>query len=131
MLTLLHAADIHLESPLQRLERYAGALLAAAWQATRWAFENLITRHLRLPENVHRFATRHPETVVCEDLAVAQHVQRFAARAVTRDLSADYPRAVAGACNIGLLHTCGGGREGHAPYAPCTLDGLRTGLRRP
>jgi hypothetical protein len=30
MLTLLHAADIHLESPLQRLERCAGALLAAA-----------------------------------------------------------------------------------------------------
>ncbi|MCG6906577.1 MAG: hypothetical protein LJE63_08130 [Desulfobacteraceae bacterium] len=131
MPNLLHAADIHLISPLQRLERYAGAPLAAARQASRWAFENIITRHLRLPENVHRFATRHPETLVREDLAVAQHVQRFAARAVTRDLSADYPRAVAGACNIGLLHTCAGGREGHAPYAPCTLGGLCTGLRRP
>jgi hypothetical protein len=105
--------------------------LAAARQASRWAFENLITRHLRLPGNVHRFATRHPETLVREDLALGLHLQGFAARAVTRDLSADYPRAVAGACNIGLLHTCAGGREGRAPYAPCTLDGLRTGLRRP
>jgi len=111
MLTLLHAADIHLDSLLQSLERCAGAHLAAARQASRLAFENLVQLALK---NV-----------------MALHVQRFAARAVTRDLSPDYPWAVAGACNIGLLHTCAGGREGHAPCAPCTLDGLRTGLRRP
>jgi DNA repair exonuclease SbcCD nuclease subunit len=184
MLTFLHAADIHLDSPLRRLERYAGAPLAAVRQATRRAFENLvqlalenavafvliagdiydgdwkdyntglffasqmarlreagiavylvsgnhdaasqITRHLRLPDNVHRFATHRPETVMREDLGVALHGQGFGARAVTRDLAAGYPRAVAGAYNIGLLHTCAGGREGHAPYAPCTLDGLRS-----
>lgn len=183
MLTFLHAADIHLDSPLQRLERYEGAPVAAVRQATRRALENLvqlalenkvafvliagdlydgdwkdyntglffvsqmarlreadiavymvsgnhdaashITRHLRLPENVHRFASAQPETVLREDLGAALHGQGFATRAVTRDLSAGYPQAVPGLYNIGLLHTCAGGREGHEPYAPCSLDGLR------
>jgi exonuclease SbcD len=31
---------------------------------------------------------------------------------------------VAGALNVGLLHTALDGREGHAPYAPCTLSAL-------
>ena len=40
------------------------------------------------------------------------------------DLSAAYPPAVGGMLNIGLLHTCATGREGHQPYAPCTIPGL-------
>jgi DNA repair exonuclease SbcCD nuclease subunit len=32
---------------------------------------------------------------------------------------------VAGCFNIGLLHTCATGREGHEPYAPCTLEELK------
>ena len=38
----LHAADIHLDSPLVGLERYEGAPIEAARQATRRALENLV-----------------------------------------------------------------------------------------
>jgi DNA repair exonuclease SbcCD nuclease subunit len=41
------------------------------------------------------------------------------------NLAAGYPRAIDGLYNIGVLHSCVGGSEGHAPYAPCSLDDLR------
>ena len=85
-----------------------------------------ITKHLRLPENVKMFATRTPERVVLEDLDVAIHGQGFASRAVTEDLSQAYPQYDTQFFNIGLLHTCLDGKPGHEPYAPCTVDGLRS-----
>lgn len=42
MFTFLHAADIHLDSPLLRLEQYEGAPVEELRQATRRAFENLV-----------------------------------------------------------------------------------------
>src|SRR5207244_7724689 len=86
---------------------------------------NRMTRALRLPDNVAMLSTEEPETRVREDLGVAIHGMGFATRAVTDDLSARYPHAQRGYFNIGLLHTCATGREGHEPYAPCTIDGLR------
>lgn len=85
-----------------------------------------ITKHLRLPENVKMFATRTPERVILEDLGVAIHGQGFATRAVTEDLSQAYPQGDPQLFNIGLLHTCLDGKPGHEPYAPCTVDGLRS-----
>ena len=180
----IHAADIHLDSPLHGLERYDGAPVEEIRSATRRAFDNLIelaideevdfvllagdiydgdwkdyntglyfvermvrlreagirvfivagnhdaasqiTKHLRLPENVKVFATRTPERIVMEDLDVAIHGQGFASRAVTEDLSQAYPQSDPQLFNIGLLHTCLDGKQGHEPYAPCTVDGLRS-----
>lgn len=180
----LHAADVHLDSPLKGLERYDGAPVEEIRGATRRAFENLvdlalaeeaaflllagdlydgdwkdyntglffaaqmrrleeagirvfviagnhdaasqITKVLRPPANVRVFSTRRPETVVLEDLEVAIHGQGFASAAVSDDLVAGYPVAVPHLFNIGLLHTSLDGRPGHAPYAPCTVDGLRS-----
>jgi DNA repair exonuclease SbcCD nuclease subunit len=85
-----------------------------------------ITKHLRLPDNVKMFATRTPERVVLDDLDVAIHGQGFASRAVTDDLSQAYPQGDPQLFNIGLLHTCLDGKPGHEPYAPCTVDGLRS-----
>ncbi|WP_419600082.1 metallophosphoesterase family protein [Thiolapillus sp.] len=85
-----------------------------------------ITKHLRLPDNVTLFSTKHPETVVLEDLNVAIIGQGFATRAVTDDLSQAYPQGDPQLFNIGLLHTCLDGKPGHEPYAPCTVDGLRS-----
>jgi DNA repair exonuclease SbcCD nuclease subunit len=45
---------------------------------------------------------------------------------VTEDLSAKYPQGDPELFNIGLLHTCLDGKPGHEPYAPCTIDGLRS-----
>ncbi len=85
-----------------------------------------ITRHLRLPDNVTLFSTRKPERVVLEDLNVGICGQGFATRAVTDDLSEAYPQGDPQLFNIGLLHTCLDGKPGHEPYAPCSVDGLRS-----
>ncbi|MCP4050446.1 MAG: DNA repair exonuclease, partial [bacterium] len=50
MFTFLHASDIHLDSPLLKLDHYEGAPVEALRQATRRALENLvelaITKHV-------------------------------------------------------------------------------------
>ncbi|MFO7710083.1 MAG: DNA repair exonuclease [Desulfobacterales bacterium] len=183
MLKFIHAADIHLDSPLVKLDAYEGAPVGVIRGATRRAFENLvrlaieekaafvliagdlydgdwkdyntglylvsqlaklreagirvlitagnhdaastITRSLRLPENTHIFPADRAATIRLDDLGVAVHGRSFGTQAVKDDLSLTYPPALAGCFNIGLLHTCATGREGHGPYAPCTLEGLR------
>jgi DNA repair protein SbcD/Mre11 len=180
----LHAADVHLDSPLRGLERYEGAPVGEIRGATRRALENLvdlavaeevafvllagdlydgdwkdyntglffaaqmrrleeadipvfllsgnhdaasqISRVLRPPGNVRVFSTKKPETVVLKDLEVALHGQGFASAAVSDDLAALYPPAVPHRFNVGLLHTSLDGRPGHASYAPCTVDALRS-----
>jgi len=182
MFSFIHAADIHLDSPLRGLELSEDAPLDEIRGATRKAFDNLVelavqekvdfvllagdiydgdwkdfntglffnkrmvrlkeegikvfivsgnhdaasqvSKNLRLPENVHVFATRKPETHILNDIGVAIHGQSFAARSVTEDLSSGYPQADDEYFNIGLLHTALSGREGHEPYAPCTVSGL-------
>ena len=178
----IHAADLHLDSPMRGLEQYEGAPALQLRGSTRQALQNLvrlavdeqvdfvvvagdvydgdwtdystglffarqmtvlreagiktflvrgnhdatsqITRQLTLPDNVHEFSTRRPETVVLDDLGVAIHGQSFSTRAVTQDLSAAYPLANKQLFNIGVLHTSADGREGHENYAPCTIAGL-------
>ena len=51
MFSFIHAADIHLDSPLRGLERYEGAPVEAIRQAARRAFENLVG--LAIDESVH------------------------------------------------------------------------------
>ncbi|MEZ5671658.1 MAG: DNA repair exonuclease [Thiotrichaceae bacterium] len=178
----VHAADLHLDSPLCGLARYENAPLEQMHSATRRALVNLVnlacheqvdfvifsgdlydgdwkdyntglffnqqmcrlrdqqiqvfivygnhdadngmTKRLRLPDNVHVFSSSEPQTQMLEHLGVALHGQSFATRAVTEDLSARYPAAIPEFFNIGVLHTALNGREGHAPYAPCTLTNL-------
>ena len=182
MFRFIHTADIHLDSPLHRLEAYEGAPRQEIRQASRRALENLvdlaltecvdfiliagdlfdgdwqdyhtglyfiaqmhrlktaaipvfivsgnhdaasqITRRLPYPDNVYRFAHRAPQTRRLEDLKVALHGQSFAQPAVMDNLVLGYPEPLPGYFNIGLLHTSLNGREGHAPYAPCTLADL-------
>ncbi len=50
MFSFIHAADIHLDSPLHRLDLYEGAPVEAMRSATRRAFENLV--RLALEEQV-------------------------------------------------------------------------------
>ena len=85
-----------------------------------------ITKKLRLPDNVKMFATSKPERIVLDDLGVAIHGQGFANRAVTEDISLAYHQGDPQYFNIGMLHTCLDGKPGHEPYAPCTVDGLRS-----
>lgn len=184
MFKFLHAADIHLDSPLRGLERYDGAPVDEIRGATRRALENLVqlaidrevnfvviagdlydgdwrdhhtglffvaemlklrdagvpvylisgnhdaanrmTKTLRLPEDtVHRFAAKKPHTLHLDGCGVSIHGQSFATGAVTENLACSYPPAVPGNFNLGLLHTCATGDDGHECYAPCSLDDLR------
>ncbi|MGV1098972.1 metallophosphoesterase family protein [Thiovibrio sp. JS02] len=180
----LHAADIHLDSPLHGLEAYADAPLGQLRSATRRAFDNLIdlaiaeqvaflliagdlydgdwkdyntglflanrlgrlrkegirvflvsgnhdaasqiSKSLVLPDNVHLFSTQAPETVRIEELRVALHGQGYETRGVADNLASGFPLALPHYFNIGLLHTSLTGRQGHEPYAPCSLDDLRS-----
>lgn len=184
MFRFLHAADIHLDSPLQGLERYPEAPVEAVRGAPRRAFAALvdlaleervafvllagdlydgdwkdyntglffvaqmrrlaeagipaflvsgnhdavsqITKRLSLPDNVRHFGATAPETGALDDLDVAIHGQSFGARRVADDLSAAFPSADPARFEIGLLHTSLDGRPGHADYAPCTVEGLRS-----
>jgi DNA repair protein SbcD/Mre11 len=184
MFRFIHAADIHLDSPLKGLENYPDAPVEQIRLAARRAFDNLvqttidekadflllagdlydgdwkdfntgiffisrmgrlrdanipvfmvsgnhdaasqITRSLKLPENVTLFSHRNAETRKIEHLRVAVHGQSFSSRSVMDDLTGSYPQGDPGLFNIGLLHTSLNGRPGHEPYAPCTLDALRS-----
>jgi DNA repair protein SbcD/Mre11 len=183
MFSFIHAADPHLDSPLQGLEAHDGAPVDLLRGATRRAFENLvqlaldeavdfmvlagdlydgdwkdystglffrgqmvrlrergipvyliagnhdaasvISRKLSLPENVYVFSTRSPESKDVAGQPVVIHGRGFPNRAVPENMARDYPAAVVGKFNLGLLHTSLDGRPGHDRYAPCSEKDLR------
>jgi len=183
MFRFIHAADPHLDSPLQGLEAYEGAPVELLRGATRRAFENLvqlaidesidflviagdlydgdwkdystglffrsqmvklhgkgipvyliagnhdaasvISKKLDLPENVHAFSTRSAESKDVEGLPVVIHGRGFPNRALPENLVKEYPPAISGKFNLGLLHTSLSGKPGHDPYAPCSEADLR------
>jgi DNA repair protein SbcD/Mre11 len=183
MFKFIHAADIHLDSPMLKLDYYEGAPVRRFRQATRRAFENLIqlavsenaafvviagdlydgdwkdyntglylvsqmtrlrdagilvfivtgnhdaasniTKTLKFPDNVKIFPSDKPATFQIENPGVAIHGQSFASAAIKKDLASCYPVPLKGVYNIGLLHTCATGREGHESYAPCSIEDLK------
>jgi DNA repair exonuclease SbcCD nuclease subunit len=178
----VHAADLHLDSPLLGLTRRSDAYAARVDDASRRAFDNLIgltidegcgfmviagdvfdgqwrdyrtgqfftdrMRRLReagikvvmiagnhdaenrfagrleLSDNVTILSAKRPQTVRLDELGVAIHGRSFPKRDVTDNLAMEYPRPIPGLFNIGLLHTACAGSDGHAPYAPCTVEQL-------
>ena len=86
---------------------------------------SVISKKLTLPENVHVFSTRAAETMEVPGLAAVIHGRGFPHRAVPENLAVDYPVAVPGKFNLGLLHTSLTGRPDHDTYAPCSEQDLR------
>ncbi len=184
MFKFIHAADIHLDSPLRGLSRYESAPAESIRDACRRAFENLVdiaieekvafvllagdlydgdwkdystgiflnqqigrlrqrnilvfavtgnhdaanrmTKALDSPANMKILSARKAETVKLDDLAVAIHGRSFGTQHVDENLAVTFNKAEIGMFNIGLLHTSLNGREGHAVYAPCTVNDLRS-----
>jgi exonuclease SbcD len=182
MFRFIHAADIHLDSPLRGLSRYETAPAEAIRGACRRAFENLVelaieekvsfvllagdlydgdwkdyntgiflsrqmgilndhriqvyvvagnhdaesklTKALENPSNMTILSSRSPQSIRLDDLPVVVHGQSFAQQHIDTNLASQFPRGLRGMFNIGLLHTSLDGREGHAVYAPCSLDDL-------
>ena len=86
---------------------------------------SVVSKKLTLPENVHVFSTRTAETMEVPGLAAVIHGRGFPHRAVPENLAVDYPTAVPGKFNLGLLHTSLTGRPDHDTYAPCSEQDLR------
>ncbi|MBL7185943.1 MAG: DNA repair exonuclease [Phycisphaerae bacterium] len=184
MFKFIHAADVHLDSPLRGLSRYESAPAESIRNACRRAFENLvdlaieekvsfvllagdlydgdwkdystgiflsqqmgqldqhdisvftvagnhdaanrITKALDSPANMTILSSRKVETIKLGDLAVSIHGRSFGTQHVDENLAAGFAAAEKGMFNIGLLHTSLDGREGHAVYAPCSIDDLRS-----
>lgn len=182
MTRFIHAADIHLDSPLRGLERYGDLPADEIRNSTRQAFRNLIdfaiessvdfvliagdlydgnwpdygtglffveqaqrlnnqniplyliagnhdaenvmTKSLRFPELTFRFDSSSAHSIEVPGSPVVIHGQSFSQKSVTENLAANYPRPTSGRFNIGLLHTCVSGKEGHENYAPCKLEEL-------
>ena len=86
-----------------------------------------VTRELSLPPSVKVFGGR-AEIVMAErgphDLPIAIHGLSFAQPQAPESLLVRYKPAVAGAGNIGILHTSLAGAPGHDPYAPCSAAEL-------
>jgi exonuclease SbcD len=85
-----------------------------------------ITRVMPLPDNVTLLSGKKPQSVKLDEYGVIVHGQSYQSRSEFTNIAAGYPAAVSGSFNIGLLHTALTGREGHEPYAPCSLDDLRS-----
>ena len=184
MFKFLHAADVHLDSPLRGLSRYESAPAESIRDACRRAFENLVdlaieekvafvllagdlydgnwkdystgiflsqqmgrlgrhnilvfavagnhdaanrmTKALDSPSNMTILSSRKDETIKLDDLAVRIHGRSFGSKHVDINIAAGLAPAEKDMFNIGLLHTSLDGREGHAVYAPCTLNDLRS-----
>ena len=184
MFKFIHAADVHLDSPLRGLSRYESAPAEAIRDACRRAFENLVdlaieekvsfvllagdlydgdwkdystgiflsqqmgrlgqhdisvftvagnhdaanrmTKALDNPANMTILSSRKVEKIKLDELAVAIHGRSFETQHVDENLAAGFATAEKGMFNIGLLHTSLDGREGHAVYAPCSADDLRS-----
>jgi len=85
---------------------------------------SVITRNLKLPENVREFSSRTCETMLLPEIDVALHGHSFPNRAVPEDLSASYRDRVEGMLNIGVLHTSADDPGEHETYAPCSIAAL-------
>jgi DNA repair exonuclease SbcCD nuclease subunit len=85
---------------------------------------NRMTKALDTPSNMKIFSAGKVETIKLKELSVAVHGRSFKTREVYENLAAGFCQAEQGVFNIGLLHTSLDGREGHAGYAPCSLDDL-------
>ncbi len=70
------------------------------------------------PDNVHEFPVEAAGTRQLDKLGVALHGRGFAEREINVDLAIDYPQAIPGLFNIGILHTSLGGDPRHDAYAP-------------
>lgn len=179
----IHAADLHLDSPLLGLAGKSADFAARIEAASREAFDNLINlavteacrfvllagdifdgdlrnfqtglyfvegmrrlneagidvfivlgNHdsqnrfadkLSLTQNVHVFPKNVATSRSLDDIGVTIHGRSYPRWDLSEDIARDYPPAMAGTLNIGLLHTACAGSEGeHARYAPCTPEQL-------
>lgn len=84
---------------------------------------------LAMPETVHFFSEREVERIPFvqdgQELC-ALYGRSFRTPAETENLALGYKRSKGDRLAIGVLHANAGSHAGYEPYAPCTLDDLRS-----
>lgn len=84
-----------------------------------------VSRELDAPESTHIFTTKATtERFEANGHDIAVHGLSFAEGTVPESLLPRYPAPVAGAFNIGMMHTSLNGTPGHDVYAPCRISDL-------
>jgi DNA repair exonuclease SbcCD nuclease subunit len=108
------------------LQRLTGAGIPAFIIRGNHDAQSRITRELLLPEDVTLFSGRlNMVETRWNGHDVAVHGVSFQNPHAPDSLLSRYGAPVAGAFNIGLMHTSLGGAAGHDPYAPCSLAELQ------
>ncbi len=118
-----YSTGIFLSRQMGRLDRHNILVFTVAGNHDA---ANRMTKALSSPANMTILSSRKVETIRLNDLAVTIHGRSFGTQHVDENLAAGFAAAEKGMFNIGLLHTSLDGREGHAVYAPCSLDDLRS-----
>lgn len=86
-----------------------------------------ITQELIMPPSVKIFGGRSETVELHKDgLAIAVHGLSFSKPHAPESLLPKYKPPVAGAVNIGIMHTSLAGAPGHDAYAPCNVADLHT-----
>ncbi|MHC1568126.1 MAG: metallophosphoesterase family protein [Candidatus Syntropharchaeia archaeon] len=87
--------------------------------------QNNLSKYITKLENVKEFPDR-PTTFRDDKNRYAIHGQSYPSREVNEDLVKEYPAAIDGVFNIGILHTNLTGTTEHDNYAPTSLDELKS-----
>jgi DNA repair protein SbcD/Mre11 len=87
--------------------------------------QNKLSESVTLAKNVYEFPKK-PFTFKDPNGNYAIHGQSYPSREVLEDIAKDYPKAIKGMFNIGILHTNLVGSSEHSNYAPTTVDELKS-----
>jgi DNA repair exonuclease SbcCD nuclease subunit len=118
------AGDIYDTNPLvetawffrQQMQRLHDAKIPAFIVRGNHDHAGVAPRNVALPSSVRVFAHDHAETFEAAE-GVFVHGRSYPRPDYRDDLAASYPAPIAGALNLGVLHTCLDDTA-HAPYAP-------------
>jgi exonuclease SbcD len=109
---------------VSQLDRLAAAGIQVFYIKGNHDAENPVSGDTMWPDNVHLFDGRGGKAQI-GDHDIWVHGVSFSGRYAPESLLPKFGAPVAGAVNIGMLHTSLAGAAGHDPYAPCSVAELR------
>lgn len=109
---------------VQEMDRLRDASIAVYYIKGNHDAENPVTGEIALPSNVHVFDGRGSKNLL-PGTDVWIHGVSFRGKHSAESLLPKFEPPVAGAINIGMLHTSLTGAAGHDPYAPCAVSDLQ------
>ena len=109
----------------QELQRLDGAGIASFIIRGNHDALSKITKELVFPPSVTVFGAKAGTKVIDGVLPMAIHGLSFSKPQASESLLGQFPAAVPGAFNIGIMHSSLNGSAGHDVYAPCPVADLQ------